>query len=113
MHGSERNRREKLKTVLPLAARDMEQAAAAARALYEDEREDEAFRRALETAMAVCYMRPFTRSTWLTLPQEYIAKRGSVDLGFHMALHDLRDQTHAHTDTKGDDANDGREGRHR
>jgi len=72
-HESERNRLRKLQTVLILAARDiMDQATAAAAALQADKSTNEAYRRALETAMAVCYMRAFTKSSLMTLPAEYV-----------------------------------------
>jgi hypothetical protein len=61
MHESQVNRKRKLSLVLQLGADDMEQAEAAARALQR-EAHDVHLRGALETAMAVCYMRPFTRT---------------------------------------------------
>jgi hypothetical protein len=100
MHQSERNRLEKVKKVLILAAADMDQAIAAARELRNTASDDQAYRRMLETAMALCYMRPYTPSSLLTLPAEYIPT-GSVDAGYHGALDNLRDQTYAHTDKRG------------
>jgi hypothetical protein len=64
---------EKLKESLILAAEDMDQAAAAAETLRTDTSDDEAWRRALEAAMALCYMRPFTSGAW-TLPGKYAPK---------------------------------------
>lgn len=55
-----RDRILKEQRALLLGASDMRQAAAAARALEHEEDVDLA--RALETAMMVCFMRPFTRS---------------------------------------------------
>jgi hypothetical protein len=95
MHISERNRYVKLQRVLLLAASDMEQTIAAANAL--DHEEDYQLARALETAMATCYARGFTTSTLMTLPREYRpTDPGDADL--HKKLHDLRDNTYAHTD---------------
>jgi hypothetical protein len=64
---------EKLKESLILAAEDMDQAAAAAETLRTDTSDDEAWRRALEAAMALCYVRPFTSGAW-TLPGKYAPK---------------------------------------
>lgn len=94
MHESERNRIEKEQRALLLAVSDMQQAAAAARALQEEE--DGTLARALETAMAVCYMRPFTTSD-LQVPDEYIPT-GGIDGEAHDHLKVLRDKVHAHTD---------------
>jgi hypothetical protein len=66
---SERNRLAKLRTALLLAGSDMDQAVAAARALQNES--DGLLARALETAIAVCYMRPFTQSSLMALPPEF------------------------------------------
>jgi hypothetical protein len=95
MHASERNRLLKLQRVLLLAASDMEQAAAAARALEKET--DGTLSRALETAMAICYMRPFTKSSLLRLPVEYVPN-AQPDSEFHEGLSELRDTVYAHTD---------------
>jgi hypothetical protein len=58
MHESERNRLRKRQRALLLAASDMEQDKAAAQRLTIEE--DGLLARALETAIAVSYMRPFT-----------------------------------------------------
>ena len=97
MHESERNRLRKLKEVLILAGKDMDQAHAAATALRVDLSDDESFRRALETAMAVCYMRPFTRSSLMTLPNEYVPTTWP-DADLHAGLKNLRNEVYAHTD---------------
>jgi hypothetical protein len=73
MDAKKRKGLEKLRESLLLAAEDMAQAMAAATALRTDTSDDEAWRRALETAMAVSYMRPFTRGAW-TLPSKYVPK---------------------------------------
>jgi hypothetical protein len=96
MHESERNRLVKLQQALLLAASDMDHAEAAAHAL-EDEGEDLALMRALETAIAVCYARAFTQSSLMTLPREYLPEEPS-DRELHRYLADLRDTVYAHTD---------------
>jgi hypothetical protein len=58
MHESDRNRLKKLQRALLLAASDLEQAAAAARAL-DAEQSNLPLMRALETAIVVCYSRAF------------------------------------------------------
>lgn len=98
MHPSERNRLAKLQNVLLLAASDMAQAAAAARALEVEEEYQLA--RALETAIAVCYMRPFTQSSLTTLPAEF-EPTAPAEAEIHAELHRLRDQVYAHTDKAG------------
>jgi hypothetical protein len=65
---------ERLKESLILAAEDMDQAIAATTALRTDTSGDEAWRRALEAAIAVCYMRPFTKGAW-TLPHKYVPRK--------------------------------------
>lgn len=97
MHESERNRLAKEQRALLLASSDMEQAAAAARALENEH--DGTLARALETAMAVCYMRPFTKSD-LAVPDEYVPTTG-VDEAAHSHLKALRNKVYAHTDKYG------------
>ena len=96
MDKAKRDGLEKLKEGLLLAAEDMEQAHRAATALREDTSTDEAWRRALETAMAVAYMRPFTKGGW-TLPAKF---RPTSQLGrdLHRDLKDLRNKVYAHSD---------------
>jgi hypothetical protein len=98
MDTAERERLAKLQGTLILAARDMEQAAAAARALQADTGDDDAFRRALETALSVCYMRPFTKG--MKLPDKYVPTEWP-DADFHAGLRELRHKVYAHTDNKG------------
>jgi hypothetical protein len=81
-----------------LAEADMAQAAAAARALQDESEGNGPLRRALETAIAVSYARPFAAGN----------RAGSLGTGwepanprqaaFHDALIDLRNQVYAHTD---------------
>src|SRR5688572_12411444 len=85
----------RVQIALLLAASDMDQAAAAARAL--EDAEDGPLARALETAMAVCYMRAFTKSSLGTLPKEFVpTEPGEAER--HASLKRLRDQFYAHTD---------------
>jgi hypothetical protein len=95
MHERERNRLAKTQTALLLAASDMDQAAAAARVLQTEK--DGVLARALETAIAVSYMRPFTGEAPGRLPDAYVPT-GSPDAGYDSDLKALRDKTYAHTD---------------
>ena len=96
MDEAKRKGLEKLKVSLILAAEDMDQAASAAEALRTDTSGDEVWTRALEAAMAVCYMRPFTSGAW-TLPGKYVPK-GRAENGLHRRLHDLRNKVYAHSE---------------
>jgi len=98
MHESEVNRYKKLQQVLLLAAWDMQQAEAAARAL-EAETESLPLMRALETAMAVCYIRAFTPSTLGTLSSQYVPTT-PPDSDLHHWFHERRNREYAHTDKK-------------
>ena len=91
MDQSARNRLIKRQTALLLASSDMDQAIAAARALGSES--DGLLARALETAIAVSYMRPFTGRPPHRLPDEYVPS--SED---HSLLEDLRHKVYAHTD---------------
>jgi hypothetical protein len=76
----------------------MDQAAAAARAL---ETEDEyLLARALETAIAVCYMRPFTKGSLGELPPSFVPA-ADPDARYHAELKTLRNKVYAHTDKAG------------
>jgi hypothetical protein len=97
MHESEINRLKKVQTALLLAASDLDQAAAAARAL-DAEAEDHALMRALETAIAVCYARAYTTSTLLQLGDEYAPAAGTSGAELDEFLKRLRDKVYAHTD---------------
>jgi len=93
MDQSERNRLRKLEQALLLAVSDMEQAIAAAQALTVET--DGRRARALETAIAVCYMRPFTGRR--RLPDEYVPS-APLDAQGHAELKTLRNKVYAHTD---------------
>jgi hypothetical protein len=98
---------EKRQLVLLLAAIDMEQTIEAARAI-EREAEREArvteepnvqLVRALETAIAVCYWRPFTSSSIGQLDPAGDGPPVESGLGdLHRALKTMRDKVYAHTD---------------
>jgi hypothetical protein len=96
MDAAKRRGLEKKKVSLILAAEDMDQALAAAVALRADTSTDQAWRRALETAMAVSYMRPFTEGAW-QLPDKY-APKGESEKALHRDLKDLRNKVYAHSD---------------
>jgi hypothetical protein len=97
MHESERNRQRKRKRVLLIARFDMHQAAAAAEALR-DEAYNVALMRALETALAVSYARPFTKSSLVGLDESQYMPEDAQLAELHALLLDLRDKVYAHTD---------------
>ncbi len=96
MRESEVNHLKKKMLALLLAASDMDHAEAAARAL-EKEAYDVSLMRALETAIAVSYIRAFTKSSLMTLPDDYVPTT-SPDAELHEWFRDRRDQAYAHTD---------------
>ena len=96
MDEAKRKGLEKLKESLILAAEDMDQATAAAVALRTDTSDDESWRRALETAIAGCYMRPFTDGAW-KLPNKYVPKAG-IGGEIHRGRRELRNKVYAHSD---------------
>lgn len=96
MDDAKRKGLERLKESLILAAEDMNHATAAAVALRTDTSDDENWRRALETAMAVSYMRPFTTGAW-QLPGKYVP-RARAALELHRQLEVLRNKVYAHSD---------------
>jgi hypothetical protein len=98
MEMAKRRGLETLQEKLLLAVEDMEQANAAATALRADRSDDEAWRRALETAMAVAYMRPFTSGAW-KLPARYEPKAGNEGV-LHTRLRKLRNEVYAHSDRR-------------
>jgi hypothetical protein len=85
---------------LVLAAEDCRQAAAAARALLDRGNNIDYLYKALETAMVVCYVRPFTRADGIgTLPRTD-APRDSEQARLHKDLCVRRRQVYAHTDAQ-------------
>jgi hypothetical protein len=93
---SDRDRLTKRQIALLLAASDMEQAAAAAHALTDEE--DYRLARALETAIAVCYARAFTQSTLYRLDRAEYEPAASHLSQLHNDLYELRNKAYAHTD---------------
>jgi len=77
-----------------LAESDMEQAAAAATSLQRVHWSG--LRRALETAVAVCYARPFTEGTDLDRKKWAPRERSANEL--HWSLIELRNTLYAHTE---------------
>jgi hypothetical protein len=96
---SDRNRLLKRQRALLLAASDMEQAAAAAKALADEADRDLA--RALETAIAVCYARAFTQSSIYQLSRQRYEPTDPRLAELHNELFNVRDKVYAHTDKKG------------
>jgi hypothetical protein len=82
---------------LYLAASDMEQAIAAAEAL-DAESENLELMRALETAIAACYARPFTKGSMVDRLKASKWVSAGADRQLHDALMELRNQVYAHTD---------------
>jgi hypothetical protein len=79
--------------------------AAAACNMLDEETTDASRTRALETAIAVCYARAFTKSTIFTqstlkrLPEEAFApKKGTRERELHDMFLTLRNKVYAHTD---------------
>jgi hypothetical protein len=82
---------------LRFGAADMDQAAAAAEALLA-ERHNGSLCRALETAIAVCYARPFSESNRIGSVGNRWIPKDSAERRLHRRLIELRDQVYAHTD---------------
>jgi hypothetical protein len=81
---------------LVMAEADMRMAAAAARLLQQTE---EVYRsRALETAIVVCYMRPFTKSNTVGALGRKWHPKDDAGRRLHRSLYSARNSTHAHTD---------------
>jgi hypothetical protein len=97
VHESERNRLIKRQQALLLALVDMAHAVAALGAL-EREHLDVNLMRALETAIAVSYARPFVTSSLLRLRQADYRPADPEQSELHGDLLDLRDKVYAHTD---------------
>jgi hypothetical protein len=97
MHASERNRLLREVRRFQFAQADMLQAAAAAEALLrEDTNRD--LCRALETAIAVIYARPFTSSNKIGALGPEWAPPEPTDRSLHDQLREKRDQVYAHSD---------------
>lgn len=95
MHESERNRLRNEIRRLALAEADMRQMAAAAKALQTAEGGD--LSRALETAIVVCYARPFTSNEIGPLEREWVPTEPELR-ALHEQLITLRHKAYAHTD---------------
>jgi hypothetical protein len=81
-----------------LAASDMRQAAAAAEALA-NEHQNVHVMRALETAVVVCYWRPFASGNAVRLDPAEWTPRDAQEVAAHETLKALRDKVYAHTDS--------------
>ena len=99
MHESDRNRLSKRLTALLLAASDLRQVEAAARLLEMKSGLHE--RRALETAISVCYARGFTQSSLCRLSQNEFEPSDPGLAEVHRMLLSHRDKVYAHTDKDG------------
>jgi hypothetical protein len=87
--------------ILILAAVDMGMTRAAAVALFNDTSTDHYYRRALETAIAVSYWRPFSKNNKIgCLTDEYAPDRPDWR-GFHDWFEKARNKRYAHTDREG------------
>ncbi len=84
---------------LALAINDMRQAAAAARLL--NQQADGHARRALETAISVCYARPWLPSNLGGKLRDKWRPADAPDRDLHKRLLNLRHKTYAHTDPAG------------
>jgi hypothetical protein len=85
------------KTILLLAAVDMEQVLSACRAYEREKAADDAdyqLLRALETAIVVCYWRPFSKINSMG----HLADSDAIDPELHAFMKGQRDQVYAHTD---------------
>jgi hypothetical protein len=78
----------------------MDMARAAAIALRDDTSVDAAYRRALETAIAVAYMRPFARTNSVGCLTDDDAPTGEW-IELHEWLDEVRDKRYAHIDKEG------------
>jgi hypothetical protein len=88
---------QKKRLTLYLAASDMDQAAAAAEAL-DKEGDNVNLMRALETAIATCYARPFTDSSMVDRLKASKWVAAGADRELHDFLMDGRNKVYAHTD---------------
>jgi len=94
MHESVKRKLLKDQRALLLGASDITQAIAAARALQVEN--DGTLARALETAMVISFMRPFTGT--VRLPDGYSAPPGAAEAQLFDEMKALRDKVYAHTD---------------
>jgi hypothetical protein len=89
---------EKKRLSLYLAASDMDQAAAAAEALAAETQKVDLMR-ALETAIAACYGRPFTEGSMIQRLNKGKWVSAGADRDLHDHLMTLRHKSYAHTDS--------------
>ena len=85
------------KTILLLGAIDMDHVIAAAEAVQREHQSgvpNLSLLRALETAVVVCYWRPFAQSNTLG----HLRKSDAHDPALHAQMKTWRNQAHAHTD---------------
>jgi hypothetical protein len=93
--------------LLALAAQDMREAAAAGRSLaamiedLEHRGYDSHAGRALQTAIAVCYARPFAETNRLGTLRKKWRPEDPVGRDVHEALCEMRNRVYAHTDPDG------------
>jgi hypothetical protein len=89
--------------LLALAAQDMRQAASAAKLLIDLPELDDrgAAARALETAIAVCYARPFLSRNRMGVPPRRLRPTDALGRKIHAELIKRRNQTYAHIDPTG------------
>lgn len=97
LNETERNRLTNEIRRLRLAESDMNQAAAAAQALRTEHLNGDLCR-ALETAIAVCYARPYGSSNKVGVLGDEWLPEDPGDQALHGALLTRRDQVYAHTD---------------
>ena len=84
--------------ILLLGASDMDQVIAAAEAIQREHRAGApnlSLLRVMETAVVVCYWRPFSQSNTVG----HLGKKDAHDSALHADMKTWRDQMHAHTDT--------------
>jgi hypothetical protein len=83
--------------ILLLGASDMDHVIAAAEAIQHEHSSDNpdlSLIRGLETAVVVCYWRPFSESNTVG----HLSKKDALDSELHRDMRTWRDQAHAHTD---------------
>ena len=88
---------ERRRNILLLGASDMDQVIAAAESIQREHRsttQDLELIRALETAVVVCYWRPFSQSNTVG----HLRESDAEDPTLHADMKKLRNQAYAHTD---------------